>query len=89
MAYAKKLSEAKFNQIYDELFKRAEAAAKAAYQEKLAKAKTPKQRQACAGHYPSDWSELLDLWCRNKVTNLHVLECLRIGHVYSGQELAG
>ncbi|MFC6674317.1 hypothetical protein [Marinobacterium aestuariivivens] len=89
MAYASQLPEPKFNAIYDELYKRSETAAKAAYQAKLEKAKTRKQREACAGHYPSDWSKLFDLWCRDKVTNLHVLDCLRIGHVYSGEDLSG
>lgn len=88
MAYASKLSENRFNAIYDEVYKRAEAEAKALYKAKLAKAKTRKQREQCAGHYPSDWSELLDLWCRDKVSNLHVLDCLQIGQVYSGDELA-
>ena len=88
MAYASKLPESWFNAIYDELYKRAEAAAMASYQAKLAKAKTRKQREKCAGHYPSDWSKLLDLWCRDKVSNLHVLDCLRIGQVYSGEELS-
>lgn len=88
MAYASKLPEKRFNAIYDELYKRTEAAAIASYEAKLAKAKTSKQREACAGHYPSDWSKLFGLWCRDKVSNLHVLDCLRIGHVYSGEELA-
>lgn len=88
MAYSSHLPEPKFNAIYDELYKRAEAAAKASYEAELAKAKTCKQRESCAGHYPSDWSKLLDLWCRDKVSNLHVLDCLRIGHVYSGEDLS-
>ena len=88
MAYASLLPDKRFNEIYDLLYLRVSAAANAAYNAKLAKAKTRKQREACAGHYPSDWSVLFGLWCRDKVTNLHVLDCLRLGHVYSGQELA-
>ena len=71
MAYASLLPDKRFNEIYDLLYQRVAAAANAAYNAKLAKAKTRKQREACAGHYPSDWSVLFGLWCRDKVTNLH------------------
>lgn len=87
MAYASKLPERKFNLIYEALYTRSEAAAKAQYESKLEKAKNHRQRQACAGIYPSDWSRLLDLWCRDRASNLHVIDCLKIGHVYSGDEL--
>lgn len=88
MAFASKLPEKKFNAVYDVLYKRSEEAAKAAYQAKVAKAKTQKQREACAGVYPSDWSQLLDLWSRDRVSNLHVYECLKIGQVYTAEELS-
>lgn len=88
MAFASILPASKFNAIYDVLYKQSQRAAKAAYEAKVAKAKTRKQREACAGHYPSDWSELFDLWLRDRVSNLHVYECLRIGHVHSPDDLA-
>ncbi|EAZ97001.1 hypothetical protein MELB17_09433, partial [Marinobacter sp. ELB17] len=47
-----------------------------------------KQRKACAGYHPSDWSELFSLWCADKVSNLHVKDCLHLGHVYTPEELA-
>jgi hypothetical protein len=81
MAYAKSLPEEKFDKIYDELYKRTEAATRAQYEAKLAKAKTRRQREACAGVYTSDWSELFNGWCHNKVSNLHVYDCLRCGYV--------
>ncbi|HDZ37604.1 MAG TPA: hypothetical protein ENH62_04855 [Marinobacter sp.] len=87
MAFASTLPEKKFNAIYDALYKRSADAAKAAYEMKIAKAKTRKQREACAGHYPSDWSQLFDLWSRDRVSNLHVYECLHVGHVYSPDDL--
>lgn len=87
MAYASALPEERFREIYDQLEQRVDAAATAAYNAALAKAKTRKQRLACAGHYPSDWSRLMGLWCRDKVSNLMVQDCLRVGSVYSAGEL--
>ncbi|HDT5862687.1 hypothetical protein E4188_22865 (plasmid) [Aeromonas media] len=87
MAYASLLPEDKFAEIYDQLEERVAAAATAAYNMAIAKAKTRKQRIACAGHYPSDWSRLMGLWCQDKVSNLMVQDCLRVGSVYSPGEL--
>jgi hypothetical protein len=88
MAYASTLPEEKFNQIYDALYKRTEKATRDQYQAKLAKARTASQRKACAGVYTSDWSELFNDWTRDKATNLHVKECLYLGHVHSAEALA-
>lgn len=82
MAYASKLSEEKFSVIYRELMRRSFQAAKAQYEKKVAEARTESQRRACAGYYPSEWSELLEDWCRDRATNLYVLECLKLGHVH-------
>ena len=87
MAFASKLSQEKFNELYDQLYEKSEKAAKAAYQAKLNKAPTTKQKEACGGGYPSDWSFLFRLWCHDRVSNLHVYECLRLNHVYSPEEL--
>ncbi|MNL54336.1 hypothetical protein D3C87_1776610 [compost metagenome] len=81
------LPEDKFAEIYNLLEERVAAAATAAYNMAIAKAKTRKQRIACAGHYPSDWSRLMGLWCQDKVSNLMVQDCLRVGSVYSAGEL--
>ncbi|WP_081051742.1 hypothetical protein [Aeromonas hydrophila] len=88
MEYASQLPDPHFNQIYDLLEQRVSAAARAAYNSRLSKAKTREEREACAGCYPSAWSELFNQWCRDKVTNQHVLDCLKLGDAYSGQELA-
>lgn len=88
MAYASKLPQEKFNQIYDALYQRTKNAADAQYQAKLAKARTARQREACAGVYTSDWSELFNAWVHDKVSNLHVKECLYLGHVHSAEALA-
>ena len=87
MAFASKLPEDKFAKIYDALERRVSMSADAQYQAKLAKAKTEKQRRACVGYYPSEWSKLMGLWCSDKVSNLFVLDCLRVGHVYAPDEL--
>lgn len=81
MAYASKLNEAKFNALYDALNEMQRRSAESQYHAKLKKAKTAKQRRECAGHYPSEWSELFNLWLRDKVTNLYVYDCLKIGYV--------
>lgn len=89
MAYASKLSEDRFSLVYDAINKRVSDSAEAQYQACLAKATTRQEREACAGGYPSEWSTLFDLWLRDKVTNLHVLECLRLGRVHGCDTAAG
>ena len=83
MAYASSLPDEKFSEIYDQIEKHVSASAEAAYKANLAMAKTEKQRRACAGHYPSDWSIIFDLWCRDRIPNTYVIDCLRLGHVHA------
>lgn len=83
MAYASSLPDEKFSEIYDQIEKHVSASAEAAYKANLAMSKTEKQRRACAGHYPSDWSIIFDLWCRDRIPNTYVIDCLRLGHVHA------
>lgn len=87
MAYANQLTQEKFNELYDQLYQKSEQAAKAAYRQRLAKAKTSRQVKACAGVYPSDWSELFRQWVHGRASNLYVRECLKVGHVHSPEDL--
>lgn len=83
MAYASTLPESKFNEIYDQLELKVSESAEAQYQQALKLAKTKRQQKACMRGYPSEWSVLMKQWCCDKVSNLYVMDCLRLGHVHA------
>lgn len=48
-----------------------------AYQANMEKAKSRRQKALCAGRYEGAWWRLMDAWMEGKVSNLHVLDCLK------------
>ena len=87
MAYASSLSQEKFNEIYNQLYQLSEKQGKSMYEAKLAKAKTRKQREACAGSYRGEWFELFDGWTRDKYSNIYVRDCIANGVVIPAEVL--
>lgn len=81
MAYSNALPEATFNALYDTLTKKASNEHDAAYRSNLAKAKSRLQKLKCAGKYVGSWQRLLNNWLSQKVSNIHVYECLKLGCV--------
>lgn len=81
---AKNCSESLFNSIYDQLEAEVSKEATALYNQALSKAKTNKQKAACAGSYQGKWFTLFDKWCHGKVANVFVLEALTLGYIEEG-----
>lgn len=85
MAYYSALCEDKQSQLYSALQQQVSKEAQSMYETALSRAKTKRQKQACAGQYIGAWYRLLDGWMKDNITNLHVRDCLSYGHVIGGQ----
>lgn len=81
MAYANSLTDEKSAYYYHQLGLKIEAESSAAYESNLRKAKSKKAKDQCAGSYQGSWYRLREDWLANKVSNLHIQDCLRIGRV--------
>ncbi len=77
MAFFSRLSEEKQNELYGKLQANISSESQSMYNAALSKAKTKKQKAECAGQYKGSWFYLLEDWMNDKVTNLHVRDCLR------------
>lgn len=78
MAYYANLPEQKQLDIYQLIQAQISSEAEALYQSALSKARTERQRKACAGQYKGRWFALLD---KGEIPNLDVCECLQLGFV--------
>ena len=76
MAYASKLNEDNHLHIYTQLKERADKALDKAVQSEIAKTGTCKP-----GFFPNPWTKVLNLWLKDKVTNLEVYDMLLIDQV--------
>ena len=87
MAYYDSLDAKKQNKIYEALQAQVGNEAQKMYGEALKKAKTKKQKKACAGQYIGRWYPLLNAWMKGDILNLVVLDALKVGfvpeHIYS------
>lgn len=81
MAYHSKLDEKKQSEIQNALLEHVRSEHDAAYEANLRKAKSKLAKKRCAGRYEGAWWRLMEDWCNDKVTNLHVLDCLKAGFV--------
>jgi len=77
-------SEEIFSVIYSELYARSSEENHSMYLAKLSKAKTDKQRKACAGCYVGSWQRVLNSWVRGRLPNVYVLDAIRAGFVSEG-----
>ena len=77
-------SEEIFSEIYSELYARSSEENHSMYLAKLSKAKTDKQRKACAGCYVGSWQRVLNSWVRGRLPNVYVLDAIRAGFVSEG-----
>jgi hypothetical protein len=76
MAYYENLDNQKQEEINEQLLIKVRAEHESAYQSNLAKAKSKLAKKRCAGRYEGAWWRLMNAWRDNKVTNLHVYDCL-------------
>ena len=81
MAYYDSLDAKKQNYIYEALQVHVGNEAQQMYTEALKKAKTKKQKSACAGQYIGRWYPVLNAWMQGKVLNLVILDALKVGFV--------
>ena len=77
-------SEEIFAELYEDLYARSSAENHAMYLASLSKAKTDKQRKACAGCYVGSWQKVFNAWVRGKLPNVYVLDAIRAGFVSEG-----
>ena len=71
MAYFSKLNGNKQLELYKALQEKVSSEANAMYNANGKK----------AGCYKDAWFELLDDWMQDKVSNLHIMDCLKAGYV--------
>lgn len=81
---AKTCSESVFSQLYEDLYQLSKDENHAMYLQALSKAKTPRQRQKCAGAYVGRWQTVFNAWCRGKIANTFVHEAIQQGFVSEG-----
>lgn len=77
MAYFEQLNEDKQERMNNALLVKIREQHDNAYQANLARAKTARAKQACAGRYEGSWWRLWNSWSSNQTTNLHIIDCLR------------
>jgi hypothetical protein len=77
-------SEEIYSEIYSELYARSSEENSSMYLAELRKAKTDKQRKACAGRYVGSWQKVLNAWVHGKLPNVYVLDAIRAGFVSEG-----
>lgn len=85
MAYYQQLDSVSQHTLYLAIEGKVREEANCMYNEALRKAKTAKQKKACAGQYIGRWYPLLNAWMQGEVSNLAVRDALRVGFV--GEEL--
>lgn len=76
MAYHNNLSIEKQNNIHNQLLEKVRTEHDSAYQSNLLKAKSKLAKKRCAGRYEGAWWRLMNDWLNNKVSNIHVFDCL-------------
>ena len=81
MAYYNMLDNNKQLEIEGKIFEQITAEHDAAYYANLSKAKSKRQKDKCARKYVGPRFRLRNDLTANKVTNLHVYDCLRIERV--------
>ena len=83
MAYCNKLPENKFNAVYDLLMDRAEKSLISNGQQyiKGLNIKGTGRIRSTSGFYPNPWCKVLNMWTRNKITNLEVYDMLKVDYI--------
>jgi hypothetical protein len=87
MAIATELSELEFEFLYDQIEAKVAEAASEQYSAAVEKATTPKEKKACAGHYPSAWSEMFENWLTGNLDNQLIYESILHNRVLKQDEL--